>query len=119
MRPRQPWALLGSERGSGFMSVLVTLLIAAALYFGFGYFQFQNTEANRAGPITALDATREFACRTNRQTIEREITMWLVSHAGDVPSLAQLEEEQGTLPTCPEGGTYSLSGRKVLCSVHP
>ncbi len=117
MRRRQPRGLLGTERGAGFMSVLVALLIAAALYFG--YFQFQNTEANRTGPITALDATREFACHTNRQTIEREITMWLVSHAGDVPSLAQLEEEQGTLPTCPEGGTYSLSGRKVLCSVHP
>ena len=98
----------------GFFSVLLALLALAALYFG--YFDFGVTKkGERSSGITAIDRSRDFACRMNRQTIEREISMWRVNHEGEPASLEAL----GTTVSCPEAGRYSLSGGKVRCSEHP
>lgn len=105
-----------SEAGFGFAAVLMALLIAAVLYFG--YFKMQDTRGGQATRITALDTTRDVACRSNRQTIERAIVMWSVNHDGEAPSLNGLAQDGIDVPSCPEGGTYSLAGNSVHCSKH-
>jgi len=103
---------LASQRGLGAIAVILALLIIAILYLG--YFQMQSAMSEQKKTVT----TRAFACRTNRQTVEREIQMWLVNHPGETPSFAALEADGAHVATCPEGGTYSLSGLHVLCSKH-
>jgi hypothetical protein len=95
----------------------MALVIAAALYFG--YFRTRGSVSEQKVGIAAIEGSRSFACRTNRQTIERQLTSWLVNHDGDVPTLGDLEAEMGPLPTCPEGGRYALAGHAVSCSKHP
>jgi competence protein ComGC len=104
------------QRGFSFVAVLLALLIAAALYFG--YFHFQSATSERAKGIAAIDAARAIACRTNRQTIEREIVLWSVNHPDEPPTLAALQAEGLRVPSCPEGGRYDIVGREVHCSVH-
>jgi len=105
-----------SQRGFSFVSVLLALLIAAALYFG--YFGFQRTSHEHSTGLVAVSASREVACRTNRQNIERDIVLWAVNHAGETPTLAALQADGLRIPACPEGGRYELSGTQVHCSVH-
>jgi hypothetical protein len=100
----------------GFMSVLVALLILAMLYFG--YFKMQSTTSERAVGTTAIDASRAVACRTQRQAAERDIMMWSVDHPDENPTLASLERTGVNIPHCPEGGTYSIEGKHLRCSVH-
>jgi type II secretory pathway component PulJ len=104
------------QGGFSFVSVLLALLIAAALYFGYSAFHASSTE-RRTG-LAAINATREVACRTNRQNIERDIALWSVNHPGETPSLAALEADGLRIPTCPEGGRYEIVGTHVQCSVH-
>lgn len=104
------------DDGFGFVAVLLAMLIAAALYFG--YFKMQSTSERKVG-IAAIDAARDVACRSNRQTIERALVMWAVSHDDETASLAALERDGIRVPSCPEGGAYTLSGSTVRCSKHP
>ncbi len=108
--------LLLNQNGFGFVSVLLALLIVAALYFG--YFGFQRTSGERAKGIAAIDASRAVAFRTTRQNIERDISLWSVNHPGEPPTLAGLQADGLRIPTCPEGGSYDLAGTEVHCSVH-
>ncbi len=107
---------LATQNGFSFVAVLLALLIAAALYFG--YFKFQSTPGEHAKGVAAIDAARTIACRTNRQNIERDITMWSVNHPGETPTLAALAADGLRIPSCPEGGRYDIVGRQVHCSVH-
>ena len=104
------------QRGFSFVAVLLALLIAAALYFG--YFHLQSISGERAKGIAAIDAARAVTCRTNRQTIERGIVLWSVNHPDEAPTLAALQAEGLQIPSCPEGGRYEIVGREVHCSVH-
>jgi competence protein ComGC len=111
-----PIAARFTEKGFSFVAVLLALLIAAALYFG--YFHFQSVTGERARGVTAIDATQAIACRTNRQNIKLAITLWSVNHPGETPSLAALQSEGVRIPSCPQGGRYEIVGREVQCSVH-
>jgi hypothetical protein len=104
------------EAGFGFASVLMALLIAAALYVG--YFKMQSAGSGSGTRIAALDASRDVACRSNRQTIERALVMWSASHDDGTPSLEGLARDGIGVPSCPEGGTYTLAGNTVHCSKH-
>ncbi|MFN8625627.1 MAG: hypothetical protein U0587_06540 [Candidatus Binatia bacterium] len=104
------------QRGFSFVSVLLALLIAAALYFG--YFRVRDTSSEHRPGLVAINASRAVACRTNRQNIERDIALWSVNHAGETPSLAALEADGVRIPSCPEGGHYDITGTAVHCSVH-
>jgi Tfp pilus assembly protein PilV len=106
-----------NQRGLSFIAVLVAMLIAAFLYFG--YFKLQNAKSERSVGITAIDTSRAVACRTQRQSIERNIEMWSVNHDGEPPTFAALEADGFHIPSCPDGGQYSLVGREVHCSKHP
>lgn len=96
--------------------MILALLIAAFLYFG--YFGMQSAMSEKKKTVGAVDSSRVFACKTNRQTIEREVQMWLVNHPGETPSLEALHADGGGSGTCPEGGTYALDGMRVVCSKH-
>lgn len=108
---------LRDQAGIGFVSLLLALLIAAALYFG--YFKMQQVSGERSSGIAAIDASRAVACRANRQTIERAIGIWAINHPDEQPSIAALEADGVRLPTCPEGGQYAIVGRDVRCNRHP
>jgi hypothetical protein len=105
------------QRGASFVAVLVVLLIAVALYFG--YFGFQDRAAQRSSGVTAIDTSRAVACRTNRQTLERALVAWSATHDSGAASLDALVADGVHIPSCPESGTYSLVGGTVRCSVHP
>lgn len=107
---------LASQRGLAGIIVMLALLIAAVLYLG--YFRAQSTTQETKSGVGAIDSSRAFACKTNRQTAERDIQMWLVNHPGESPSIAALEADSIRLPTCPEGGTYSIDGMQVQCTKH-
>lgn len=106
----------GSQRGLGAVVLILALLIAAALYVG--YSGMRSATSATKTTVSTIDSTRAFACKTNRQTAERDVQMWLVNHPGESPSFAALEADGAHIPTCPEGGTYSLDGVQVRCSKH-
>ena len=105
-----------NQRGAGFIAVLIALLIAAALYFG--YFKMQSGPAERSVGIAAIDASRAVACRANRQNIERDISFWAVNHPDETPTLEALARDGLRIPSCPEGGRYSIVDKHVVCSRH-
>ena len=109
--------VLRSQAGASFAAVLMALVLVGALYFG--YFEMQQVSGERSVGIASVDKTKSFACRMNRQTIERQMGSWTASHDGDVPTLDDLDAEVGPLASCPEGGSYSLEGHAVHCSQHP
>ena len=110
-------AALRNQHGFGFASILLTLLILAVLYLG--YFKMQNTMGgSRSAGISAINASRDVACRTQRQQIERDIMMWSVNHPDEPPTIAALQHDGLHIPACPEGGRYSIDGRQVHCSMH-
>jgi 23S rRNA C2498 (ribose-2'-O)-methylase RlmM len=115
-RASRPSVRLLDERGVSFTAVLVALLIGAALYLG--YFGFHDRAAQRSVGITAIDTSRTVACRSNRQTLERALIAWSATHEGESPTLEALAADGVRIPSCPEGGTYSLVGREVRCSLH-
>ena len=105
-----------SEGGFSVVAVLFILLILSALYVG--YRQLRSVATEQQPPLAALDASRAFACKANRQTVERQIQIWLINHPGETPSLAALADDGIRLPSCPQGGTYSVDGLTVRCSKH-
>ena len=105
-----------NARGFGFVSVLLTLLIVAALYFG--YFRMASTTGEKSVGIQSLKASKGVACRTQRQQIERDVQMYTANHDGAPRSLDDLERDGIRIPSCPEGGRYALTGPRVTCSVH-
>lgn len=106
----------GNARGVSFMSVLAALVIIGLLYLG--YFKMQSMTNEVEVGQTAIDASRSVACRTQRQAFDREITMFLQVHPDTPPTLEGLEGSGIRVPSCPEGGTYSLAGQHLECSLH-
>lgn len=102
-----------AQAGIGAVGVIVALLTAALLYLAYHATQAGMQPTRRA--VSTLDTSKAFACKTNRQTVEREIQMWLVNNPGEAPSLAAI----GSNAHCPEGGEYRLAGTQVSCSKHP
>jgi hypothetical protein len=107
---------MSSQRGLGAIALILALLVAALLYVG--YVQMNSTTPAIKTTVAAVDNTRAFACKTNRQTVEREIQMWLVNHPGETPTFDSLESDGVHMATCPEGGTYALVGMHLTCSKH-
>lgn len=105
-----------SQRGFGFVSILVTLAIVGLLYFGYQD-QFGVTQTIRTGNVVK-SAGQEMACQMNRQALERAIMTWSISHPGKQPTLKDLENDGITILPCPDGGRFRVEGEKVYCSLH-
>ena len=108
---------MSSERGLGAVALIIVLLVAGLCYLG--YAGMRSAMEKQTAAVTTLDGTRGFACLTNRQTLEREIQMWSVNHAGESVSLAALASGGAHVASCPQGGAYTLDGPHVRCSKHP
>ncbi len=109
-------ARMNSERGLGFISVVVTLLIIGALYYGYLGQYGMSEEITRGG--VAKTAGRAIACQMNRQAIERAILTWTMSNPGKQTTLKDLEDSGIVILPCPEGGRFKVEGKKVSCSLH-
>jgi len=106
---------LSSSRGFSLLSVIIALAIIGALYYG--YFNQMGSEI--APAQAAKQASQVMACSMNRMSIERSITTWSVTNPGKSPTIQDLAAAGVTILPCPDGGTFTIEGKKVLCSVHP
>lgn len=105
-----------NQRGSTFVSVLFTMLIAVGLYFL--YFEVHKIKSDKATGQHAIQQSQGAACRANRQLIEREIRMWQANRPNEQPTFDDLRRERLRVPSCPEDGQYDIDGRHVTCSKH-
>lgn len=105
-----------NQRGSTFVSVLFTMLIALVLYFL--YFEVHKIQSDKATGMRAIEASQGAACQANRDLLEREIRMWQANHPNEEPSFDDLRRDRLRVPSCPEGGEYEIEGKTVACSKH-
>ena len=73
-------------------------------------------ESSGGGPVDQADAA---TCAANRKIISAAAQRYY-SMGGVYPgSIQQLVPDYlMSVPTCPSGGTYTLQGSSVVCSVH-
>ena len=109
---------LGSQQGLGAIGTLVSLLILGLLIFAYTKNQIGSGDPRSSGPVTSIDKGRAAACLAQRRTVERDIVAWSVEHGDETATLAALQSAGFSVPTCPEGGQYSISGQHVDCSKH-
>jgi len=68
------------------------------------------------GPVAKADSA---ACAANRRTMESSLQQYSVLEGKSATSLQQLVPKYlQSVPSCPSGGTYSLQGSRVSCSIH-
>jgi hypothetical protein len=103
----------------GSIGMLVSVLILGLLIYAYAKNQVGSGKNGSGGsPMTSIDKSRGAACLAQRRTIERDIAAWSVEHDHETASLAALEAGGFSVPDCPEGGRYSISGQRVHCSTH-
>lgn len=106
------------ERGYAIIVILIALVIVAILSMK------QLNPSGKVGEVrdarTRIDQSKATACSANRTVLLQEVQMWKVNHPVEKMSLSAVEASGRRLPSCPEGGVYSLSadGRQVYCSQH-
>jgi len=111
---------LRSQHGLGAIGTLVSVLILGLLIYTYATNQIGTGGGGAAGgPVTSIDKGRAAACLSQRRTIERDVAAWSVEHDTETASVAALEAAGFSVPGCPEGGRYSISGQRVSCSTHP
>ena len=70
----------------------------------------------KEGPVGQAGSA---ACSANRKMMESAIQVYYNIEGVYPTSLQQLVPEYlESVPACPEGGTYTISGTKVICSIH-
>lgn len=73
-------------------------------------------QSTSGGPISAAE---QAACSANRRTISSSIQQYNAMEGKSATSIQQLVPKYlQSVPACPAGGTYSLQGTTVTCSVH-
>ena len=111
MRPQ-----LRKNKGFFFISILMALLIIMILS---GYMLGGDKKENIPPARTYVDRGSNTACTANRQVLETQIQMWMISHPGETPTIEKLKQAKQNVPRCPSGGTYTIdSNYKVSCSKH-
>lgn len=110
---------LHGQRGSlGSLGTLIGLALMAVLIAMYMREQNAPSGASSSPPTNAIARSRGVACQTQRTQLERDLVIWTNDHPDETPSIAALEASGVRVPSCPEGGRYSISGRHVLCSLH-
>ena len=95
------------------LGLLVVLLAAVAA--GCTSESVEPTQP-KEGPVGQASSA---ACSANRKMIESAIQAYYGLEGVYPTSLQQLVPEYlESVPVCPEGGTYTISGTKVICSIH-
>ncbi len=105
-----------SQRGSALTSVAALIGLVGLLYVVYINLQVTGEQATRGMETKAV--SQGVACMSNRQAIQLSITTWSVTHPGVEPTLEDLRKDGIHITSCPEGGQFTLEGRKVSCSIH-
>ncbi|NQU43152.1 hypothetical protein HQ520_07690 [bacterium] len=107
-----------SRRGFYLIGLLIVLAIIAILT----YKQLAPEEkANQVNMATmSINRSKNTACNVNRNLVQNQISMWEINHLGEKPTLDKLQQGTSSVPSCPEGGQYTIGadGRTVYCSIH-
>ncbi len=75
-----------------------------------------DSQNSSQGPIGQAESA---ACAANRRSISSSVQQYNVMENKNATSIQQLVPKYlQSVPTCPSGGTYTLSGSTVTCSVH-
>lgn len=104
------------------IALAVALLALAILAAGCGG---ENESAGNTGAgvqpaeNTPPGQAESAACAANRRAISSAVQQYQAMEGRPPTSIQQLVPGYlQTVPTCPSGGTYTLSGNRVVCSVH-
>ncbi|OFW58002.1 MAG: hypothetical protein A2W01_10750 [Candidatus Solincola sediminis] len=93
--------------------VVVSLMLLVAGCGGNSAEQLTNPTE---GPIAQADSA---ACAANRKVIGSSIQQYSAIEGNPATSLQQLVPKYlQSIPACPGGGSYSLQGGSVYCSIH-
>jgi hypothetical protein len=94
----------------------LSLISLVLLAIGCGSSTAESGTDPAAGAIAQADSA---ACAANRKMIESCLQQYQAIEGKPATSLQQLVPEYlQDIPTCPGGGTYSISGNTVTCSKH-
>lgn len=75
-----------------------------------------GAQADTGSPVGQAEVA---ACAANRRAISSAAQQYQAVKGQAPASVQQLVPEfLPSIPVCPSGGTYSLSGTRVVCSVH-
>lgn len=108
---------LRDPQGFSFISILAVLVIGGLIYAAFFHLRPDGASQNVA--TASRGASQAVACQMNRQSLDRAISTWSISHPGAEPSLAALKESGTPILPCPDGGDFTIRNGKVHCSAHP
>ncbi len=75
-----------------------------------------SSSAPQKGPTAQAEAA---SCAANRKTIEVAVEQYYFTEGSYPTTIKQLVPGcLQSIPACPSGGTYTLAGNTVTCSVH-
>lgn len=75
-----------------------------------------GSESGIGVPVTKAEST---ACAANRSAIQSAVQQYKLMEGKSPTSVQELVPKYlQKVPSCPEGGSYSISGDRVVCSVH-
>ncbi len=108
---------LRSERGMSLVSILAALLVMGVLYAGYFNLSDGGSTISKGGDVK--DASQAMSCGMNRRSTEQAMMRWSITHPDEQLTIERMEREGILVKQCPDGGRYSINGKKVLCSIHP
>ncbi len=106
------------------MALFLALLAMAAAGCGGGGEAADGNGAgdNGASGSSLLEPERQAetaSCAANRRTISSMVQQYAAMEGAYPTSIQKLVPDYlQSVPSCPSGGTYSLQGGTVVCSVH-
>jgi len=103
--------------------LFLLLMVLAAIFAGCGGNGDAVDSSNDSGSGTSdggpVGQAESAACAANRATISSAARQYQAMEGAYASSLQQLVPGYlQSVPVCPSGGTYTLQGSTVTCSVH-
>lgn len=98
---------------------LVVIAMLAVGCDGGGQLAGETAPGAQAGTSSPVGQAEVAACAANRRAISSAAQQYQAVKGQAPSSIQQLVPEfLPSIPACPSGGTYTLSGTRVVCSVH-
>lgn len=101
------------QRGFFLIGLLIVLAIIAIL-------SYKQMGPSGENVKMYTGRAKDVACQLNRSTFVTTLAVWRQSHSGEPMTLENIRASGTTVPTCPNGGVWSLSadGNEIYCSIH-